>query len=214
MVALRAVIFDYGGVLRGDSREDWRVVDVATGLPHDTLWRAWHDIPEYGLARRGMIEGDVFRAAICRALVPIAGDAGRAEAAMAALEARLASLPPVDADMRALVERLRAAKRVKLSLLSNANRGYTERFRARGIADLFDDVVVSGDVGLAKPDPAIFRLAAERLGVSPAACLMIDDQPQHLDGAAATGMRTHLFPARGAGALIARLEGDGVLERA
>src|SRR5204863_433700 len=83
--------------------------------------------------------------------------------------------------------RRRGAGRVKLGLLSNAGRGFAERLRARGVTALFDDVVVSSAVGLAKPDPAVFRLAAERLGVAPDACLMIDDQPQHLPGAVAAG---------------------------
>jgi HAD superfamily hydrolase (TIGR01509 family) len=147
---VRAVIFDYGGVLRGDGREGGA-----------------------------------------------AADAERAETALSTLEADLAGLPAVDAGMRTLVDRLRAAGRVKLGLLSNANRGWTERFRARGIAALFDDVVVSADVGLAKPDPAIFRLAADRLHVAPDACLMIDDQPQHVRGAQAAGMRSQLFESNG-----------------
>ena len=211
MVApLQAILFDYGGVLRGDSREDWDAVDVDTGLPRGSLWAAWHDIPEYRQSREGAIDGNAFRAAIHRALIPIAGDAARAERVLAGLEARLASLPPLDADMRGLVERLRAGQRFKLGLLSNANRGFTERLRARGVADLFDDVVVSGDVGVAKPAPAIFRLAAQRLGVATAACLMIDDQPQHLRGAETTGMRTHLFSPRGYAALVAGLEAEGV----
>jgi len=208
---LQAVIFDYGGVLRGDGREEWDLVDATTGLPPGSLWTAWHDIPEYRLARQGTLDGAAFRAATHRVLVPVAGDASRAEAALAALEAHLAGLPPVDAGMRALVERLRAAGRVKLGLLSNANRGWTERFRARGVADLFDDVVVSADVGLAKPDPAVFRLAADRLGVAPQACLMIDDQPKHLPGAEAAGMRTQLFEKNGLAALVARLEAEGAL---
>jgi epoxide hydrolase-like predicted phosphatase len=212
MVApLQAVIFDYGGVLRGDGREKWDTVAAAAGLPRGALWAAWHDIPEYRLSREGAIDGVVFRAAIHRALIPTAGDAARAEAVLATLEAYLAGLPPLDPDMRALLGRLRAGRRIKLGLLSNASREWTERFRERGVANLFDDVVVSGDVGLAKPDPAVFRLAAERLGVAPAACLMIDDQAQHLRGAATTGMRTHLFgPPRGLAALVARLDAEGV----
>jgi putative hydrolase of the HAD superfamily len=213
MVApLQAVIFDYGGVLRGDGREEWDTVDAAAGLPPGTLWAAWHDIPEYRLSRAGAIDGVEFRAAIHRALMPTAGDAARAEAVLAALEAHLAGLPPIDPDMRALLARLRAVRGLELGLLSNANRGYSERLRARGVTDFFDDVVVSGDVGLAKPDPAVFRLAAERLGVAPATCLMIDDQAQHLRGAATTGMRTHRFgPPRGLAALVARLDAEGVL---
>lgn len=207
---LQAILFDYGGVLRGDNRADWAIVDAASGLPPGSLWAAWHDIPEYRLSREGAIDGAVFRAAIRRTLIPAAGDATRAEAAMAALEARLAAMPALDAEMRALVDRLGATRRFKLGLVSNANRGFTERLRARGVVGLFDDVVVSGDVGVAKPDPAIFRLAAERLGVAPAACLMIDDQAQHLRGAEATGMRTHLFEPRGLAALLGRLAAEGV----
>ena len=208
---LRAVIFDYGGVLRGDSRDDWTKADAMAGLRPGTLWAAWHDIPEYRLSREGAIDGVAFRAAIHRALIPTAGDAEQAEAALAALEARLAGLPPVEADMRALVDRLRAGKRVKLGLLSNANRGFTERLRARGVAALFDDVIVSADVGLAKPDPAIFRLAAERLGIEPDACLMIDDQAQHVEGARAAGMRAHLHEAARLPELVQQLERAGVV---
>jgi len=221
---LLAVIFDYGGVLRGDSREAWTAADAMAGLPTGALWAAWHDIPEYRLSRAGTIDGLAFRAAVHRALIPRAGDAESAEAALAALEGRLASLPPVEAAMRALIDRLRAAKRVKLGLLSNANRGFTERLRARGVAALFDDVVVSADVGLAKPDRAIFHLAAGRLGARPAACLMIDDQIQHVEGARAAGLRAHLFtwgPAAedpkplhepaGLNDLVAALEHEGVL---
>jgi putative hydrolase of the HAD superfamily len=207
---LQAILFDYGGVLRADGREIWDVVDDENGLPRGALWAAWHDIPEYRQSREGAIDGGTFRAAIHRTLVSVAGNAARAEAAIAALEARLASLPIVDADMRGLLERLRTGRRVKLGLVSNADRGFGERFRARGITRFFDDVVVSGDVGVAKPDPAIFRLAAQRLSVPPAACLMIDDQPQHLRAAETTGMRTHLFGARGYAPLVARLGAEGV----
>jgi putative hydrolase of the HAD superfamily len=209
--ALQAVIFDYGGVLRGDGRDAWRAVDRAAGLPDDTLWSAWHDIPEYRLSREGAIDARTFRVAMHRTLVPVAGDADRAEAALVALERHLGNLPAVDDHVHAVIERLRAGGRIKLGLLSNAGRGWSERFRARGVATLFDDVVVSGDVGVAKPDPAVFRLAAARLGVAPEGCLMIDDQAQHLSGAEAAGMRTHLYAPNGLPTLVARLEAEGLL---
>ena len=208
---VQAVLFDYGGVLRGDGREIWTAADAAASLPPGTLWAAWHEIPEYRLSREGAIDGLAFRAAILRALIPVAGDAETAEAALATLEGRLAGLPPIDAEMRTLIDRLRASRRVKLGLLSNANRGFTERLRARGVASLFDDVVVSADVGLAKPDPAIFRLAAERLGVVPEACLMIDDQAQHVAGAQVAGLRAQLHEPARLRELIAWLESEGAL---
>ena len=55
-------------------------------------------------------------------------------------------------------------------------------------ADVLVDVVIdSCEVGLRKPDPEIFELTAERLGVPPSACVMIDDFAWNLTGAAATG---------------------------
>jgi putative hydrolase of the HAD superfamily len=194
---VRAVLFDYGGVLHGDARDVWAAADAAGGLPPGTLWAAWHDIPEYRASREGRIDGALFRAAIVGTLARSTRSDDAAERALATLEAHLASLPAIDADMRALVHRLRAAGRLELGLLSNGNRGFTERLRERGVAGLFDDVVVSADVGLAKPDPAIFHLAARRLGVAPETCLMIDDQPQHVAGSRAAGVRAHLHePAR------------------
>ena len=210
-MALQAVIFDYGGVLRDDGREGWDALDQPSGLPPGALWSAFHDIPEYRLSRQGAIDAGAFRAAVRRRLVAVAGDEARTDVALAALDRYLADLPALDAEMRALIERLRAAGRVKLGVLSNAGLGWTETLRARGDADLFDDVVVSADVGLAKPDPEVFLLAARRLGVPPKACLMIDDQPQHLESARRVGLRTHAFTRASLPDLIARLEAERVL---
>ena len=68
------------------------------------------------------------------------------------------------------------------------------------------DIVVSGDVALAKPDPRIFRLAAERAGLAPAELLFIDDSRRNTDVAATLGFDVHLFddPATLAPALAAR----------
>jgi putative hydrolase of the HAD superfamily len=54
----------------------------------------------------------------------------------------------------------------------------------------FDAVVISGEVGLRKPEPAIYALAAERLGLSPSACVFVDDVEQNLSPARALGMAT------------------------
>lgn len=59
--------------------------------------------------------------------------------------------------------------------------------------DWFQDIVVSGEVGMAKPDPAIFRLAAKRCGLVPEHTLFIDDHAPNLQAARALGFQTHLF---------------------
>ena len=56
-------------------------------------------------------------------------------------------------------------------------------------AELFDVVVISGEVGLRKPDPRIYHLAAERLGLSPAVCVFVDDFRENVEAAERVGMR-------------------------
>lgn len=209
--AVQAVIFDYGGVIRRDTRAAYDDVDAAHGLARGTLWEVFHDIPEYRLSRNGTIDRDTFRAAIRRALSVRAGGDATADRALAAFDAHMATLPAVDPGMRALLEQLRAAARVKLGMLSNGPRGYTARLREAGVTAFFDDAFVTGDVGLQKPDVEVFHFAARRLGVSPGACLMIDDQARNIEGAKAAGLHTHFFEADGLAALRERLSKEGLL---
>jgi epoxide hydrolase-like predicted phosphatase len=54
--------------------------------------------------------------------------------------------------------------------------------------ELFDVVVISGEVGMRKPEARIYQLAAERLGVAPEACVFVDDLAPNIRGAQAVGM--------------------------
>jgi HAD superfamily hydrolase (TIGR01509 family) len=209
---IRAVLFDYGGVLRRDERASaYDAIDTEFGLARGALWSAFHDIPEYRLSREGTIDRSAYRAAVRRALLEREGADGRVDAALNAFDAHITALPPLDAAMRGLLDRLRAAGRVRLGLLSNASRGFTEQLRAAGVTVFFDDVFVSGDIALAKPDPAVYRFAAARLGVEPAACLMIDDQARNIEGARTAGLRTHCFEHGRLPDLLACLTAEGVL---
>lgn len=77
---------------------------------------------------------------------------------------------------------------LRVSVLSNAYCDIGPELAAYGLADLFDDVVVSALVGLIKPEPAIYRLACSRLGVSPRQALFVDDSRANCDAAAAVGL--------------------------
>lgn len=57
---------------------------------------------------------------------------------------------------------------------------------------IFDVLVISGEVGLRKPDPAIFELTLEKLGVDASTCVFVDDHPGHLAPAMEMGMKTVL----------------------
>ena len=74
----------------------------------------------------------------------------------------------------------------------------------RGPVDLFDATVISGDVGLHKPQPEIYRLACERLGVQPQESVFVDDLRENVAGAEAVGIAAVLH--RESAATIAELE--------
>ena len=59
--------------------------------------------------------------------------------------------------------------------------------------EVFDHIIVSGEVGLVKPDPAIFRLTLQRTNRAADQCLFIDDSSTNIDAAAALGFHTILF---------------------
>ncbi|HUA13185.1 MAG TPA: HAD family phosphatase [Candidatus Sulfotelmatobacter sp.] len=85
-------------------------------------------------------------------------------------------------------------KKYKTAVLSNANVGViVELLGAQRTKECFDDLIVSAEVGLIKPDERIYLLAAERLGVSPNQCIYIDDRQRFVDAGNALGMKSILY---------------------
>jgi epoxide hydrolase-like predicted phosphatase len=97
----------------------------------------------------------------------------------------------LDEDLVAYIRSLRG--RLKTGVLSNSADGARrEETRRYGFPDLFDAIVYSHEVGLAKPDPAIFRLACRRLAVRPAESVFVDDVQANVDAAAQLGLHAVL----------------------
>ena len=87
-----------------------------------------------------------------------------------------------------IIDQLKA--KYKIGLLSNIGRDWIHDFFDRHqLHELFDEVVLSGEETIAKPSPEIFRLMAERLGLDPSECLMIDDIAANCEGAEIAGMQ-------------------------
>lgn len=81
-----------------------------------------------------------------------------------------------------------------LSFLSNMPRAYADQLERRNpLGQWFDSGLFSGRVGLSKPDPALFALAAEHFGTRPADCLLVDDHPANIEAALACGWQAELF---------------------
>jgi len=83
---------------------------------------------------------------------------------------------------------------IPVGVLSNCIAEHSVHLRRRfGLEGLVDDWVISSDVGLRKPDPAIYQAFAARTGWPLAGCLFVDDRPANHDAARASGMATVLF---------------------
>jgi putative hydrolase of the HAD superfamily len=182
----RAVIFDFGGVIWDMGWDVARTLESAHGLPqgslHATLYggEAWREV------ERGRGDRDAWLARAHGGLEQLAGR----------------PLPPLHAEWRARqrpirqnVELVRALRpRHRTGILSNADRTLRERLaNVIGIADLFDDIVCSAEVGLAKPEREIYALACDRLGLPPSACVFVDDHEPNVAAAAGAGLTALLY---------------------
>ena len=81
------------------------------------------------------------------------------------------------------------ARGLELAVVSNWDIGLAEHLNRIGAASYFSAIVTSAEAGAAKPDPSVFRLALERLGVEPGRALHVGDEPADEEGARAAGMR-------------------------
>jgi len=81
----------------------------------------------------------------------------------------------------------------KLGILSNSSENYPAQLLEREDLELFDDILLSYKQRVIKPQPEIYILAAERLGVQPSEVVFTDDSPGHSEGAKKTGMKSILY---------------------
>jgi putative hydrolase of the HAD superfamily len=103
-----------------------------------------------------------------------------------------------------MVEALRRARAqgIRTGLISNSMGA--ARYDRSGFPELFDGVVISGDEGMHKPEPGIYALGCERVGLEPSDCVFVDDLRENCEGAEAVGMMAVLH--RGAERTLPQLE--------
>ena len=191
----RGLLVDFGGVLTTDVMASLADFCAAEGIETATVAALFRDDPDARDAvadvELGRITPDEFE----RRLAGWLGlDADRL------IERMLASAVADDAMLDAVIAARGAG--VRTGLLSNSWGG-TLYDRSRW-PELFDAVVVSAEVGLRKPDPAIYLLAAERLGLAADACVFVDDLAPNLPPARDLGLAT--IHHRDAVATIEQLE--------
>jgi epoxide hydrolase-like predicted phosphatase len=184
-----AVLFDFGGVLTTPVWDSFAAFCRREGLEPDAVKRLFREDPEaLALLRRletGEISEGEFETHFGRRL--------GLEEPEHLIDSLFEGMKPLDV-MVAAVRDLRLGG-VKTGLVSNS--WSTNHYDRELLGMLFDAVLISGELGMHKPEPEIYRLAAERIGVAPERCLFVDDLRENCEGAEAVGMRAirHRDPA-------------------
>lgn len=180
----KAVVFDLWDTLVIWPQDEWHnfygdMAD-ALGIEQERFTDAW--AAQYDLRATGALEPSVH--AVCEQL----GVDGERVSHLIRLR--------VDWTREALVPRPGAVEVLdelrlrgyRLGLISVCSDEVPTLWEHTELAPRIDEPVFSCSVGVAKPDPRIYRISADRLGVEPGECLFVDDQPPFVEGARAAGM--------------------------
>ena len=183
MGSFDAVLCDLDGVLRLWDRRAMTALDLAHGLAGGTLAEAAFAPDRLLPAITGAQTDEEWRASIAADLAPACGSAEAARELVADWSAVVADVDREVADLL-----VAARERLPVVLVTNATTRLEADLARLGIADVVDQVVNSSRVGFAKPDPRIYRHAAERAGAQPQRCLFVDDTAENVEAARALGM--------------------------
>ncbi|RKT87590.1 putative hydrolase of the HAD superfamily [Saccharopolyspora antimicrobica] len=179
-MAFDAVLCDLDGVLRWWDPAIMRDAERIGALPPGALAGAAFAPERLLPAITGAQTDEQWRAAVASDLAEHCG-------ADAAREVVAHWSEPAGAVVDEVAEIL-AGLRVPVVLVSNATSRLDSDLAALGVLDLFDGVVNSSSVGVAKPDPAIYHFAARQAGAELDGCLFIDDTRANVEAARALGM--------------------------
>ena len=192
---ITTVISDWGGVLTSPLWGGFAAVQEQLGIPAEALGAAMVAIgtreganPLYEL-ETGRMTADRFHDLLHAQL---SADLGRDVEIHSFPELYFGALTP----NTPLIDELFALRDAgfRLGLLTNNVREWSPRWRAMlPVDELFEVVVDSGFVGVRKPDPAIYELTCERLGVAATECVFIDDFAHNCEAARALGMTAVWF---------------------
>ena len=193
--AYPGLLVDWGGVLTSDVFASFGAFCELEGLDRDATSRVFRNDAECRELILGLETGTVAQDEFEPRVAALLG------VAAPGLIDRLFARAQPDEDMVEAVRRARTGG-IRTGLVSNS--WGTTRYPRDLLAELFDGVVISGEVGLRKPAQEIYALGAERIGLAPSGCVFVDDLQVNLAPAESLGMAT--VRHRTADETIAQLE--------
>ncbi len=175
----------YETVLTVDNPARLRAIAEAAGVTPAALREAFAGLSEpLDEGRLGLADATAQALARCG----VEADADRVARLLAQDRVAMRELTTVFDDVVPALRALREAG-VRTAFVSNCSEDTGPLLADLGLSDLVDVVVLSHEVGSAKPAPRIFEVALEGLGVAAGDAVLVDDQPGFCEGAAAVGIR-------------------------
>ena len=195
MPELDAAIFDFGGVLTTSIRASFTEFERQLNLDDGTLIDAFrHEAengePDFFLLEKGLITEAEFYQRMLQHLRDFTGKDIQFPGDPVKVRQMLFGSIRRNDDMIAAAVRIGA--HYKTAILTNNVKEWTD-WREWVEAHIFDLIVDSSHEGMRKPDPAIYLLTCERLGVTPDRAAFVDDIPTNVEGAEAVGLRAIQF---------------------
>jgi putative hydrolase of the HAD superfamily len=176
------LLIDWGGVMTSNLMASFRAFCEAEGLDPSALAAAFRANPEARELLFGFEEGRIEEAVYERGLAQILG--------VASPEGLIDRLFSGSALEGAMVQAVRSARAAGLRTGLISNSWGTQRYPHELLDELFDGVVLSGDVGIRKPAPRIYELGALAIDLEPSRCVFVDDLQFNLPPAEELGMAT------------------------
>jgi putative hydrolase of the HAD superfamily len=179
-MTIHSIFIDFGGVIvRTEDKEPRRLQAEKLGLTSRDLEKIIFESESAQRASTGEITEDDHWQAVAEKLGVTRAQADR-------ITAEFFSGDRTDIPLIDFLRTLRPER--KLCLISNAWSGLRTFIARQKLDDVFDAMVISAEVGLAKPDPRIYRLALAKLGARPEESIFIDDVPANVTAARSIGM--------------------------
>ncbi len=193
---MRGLLTDFGGVLTTNVFDSFKAFSEAEGLPPDTVKRTFRENPEALAELRALERGDLTVEEFEPRFAPHLG----VTETQGLVERLFAGVGP-DEPMIEAVRRAHDAG-IRTAVISNSWGGTS--YDVADWRELFDEIVISGEVGLHKPGPEIFELTLSKLGLPASECVFVDDLRENIEGAEALGITGILH--RGADSTLPELE--------
>lgn len=183
---VKAIIFDFGGVLlrTGDFTPRERLAA--------DLNMSRHELEEFIFGGESGDKAQRGEISVQQHWEHLRSQLGNTPQEFTSLLERFFSEDKLDEELVDYVRELH--KNYKTALLSNSWSDLREKIAQMWhIEDAFDTMIISGEVGVAKPDPIIFRLTLEKLGVEANQAIFVDDFQRNIDTAREIGMQAIRF---------------------